>query len=176
MKILLPSHLAETLRQELTAARRREIGGVLVGEHVRGETFRIADISVQRTGGTQTRFIRDPAHHREFLDQFFERTGRDYRRFNYLGEWHSHPTMRALPSLEDCQTMASIVADADVGANFAVLLIARLHFWFGLQMSATAFRPGAPPDAAQIEAEPGNTWAGRFRELRIRPIRKVKIL
>jgi integrative and conjugative element protein (TIGR02256 family) len=176
MKILLPCQVTETLREELRRAGRREIGGVLVGEHVDGETFRIVDISVQRSGGSLAHFVRDPAQHREFLDAFFEKTGHDYRRFNYFGEWHSHPMSRPLPSITDCETMTRIVADPDVGTNFAVLLVVRLHPWFGLQLSTTAFRPGASPDAAHAEAEHGTWRAGRFRELHMPPARKVKIL
>lgn len=173
MKILLPFHVLATLRGELAAARRREIGGVLVGEHVEHETFRVADISVQRSGGSNVHFVRDPAQHRDFLDKFFEGSGRDYQRFNYLGEWHSHPTMLALPSLTDCHTMANLVADPAVGANFAVLMIARLRPWLGLQLSATAFRAGTPPDAAQLEGEVGDGQSVRFRQLQRRPIRWV---
>jgi hypothetical protein len=75
--------------EELHRAKWREIGGVLVGEHVEGETFRLVDFSVQREGGDASHFIRDPAQHEVFLQAFFERTGHDYARYNYLGEWHS---------------------------------------------------------------------------------------
>ena len=43
--------------------------------------------------------------HKAFLDEFFQRTGHDYQRFNYIGEWHFAPPLRALPSGEDCTTM-----------------------------------------------------------------------
>jgi len=50
MKLLLPPKIIRRVRRELRG-RWREIGGVLVGEHVGTDTFRIVDFSVQRKGG-----------------------------------------------------------------------------------------------------------------------------
>lgn len=140
MQLIVPRAVAERLGRELRKARRREIGGLLFGEHIGGEEFRVVDISVQRGGGSPVHFIRDPAQHKPQLDEFFERTGRDYTRFNYLGEWHSHPSFAPLPSSEDKATMRDILTNPDVGVNFLVLIIARLHHQ-SLQLSATGFMP-----------------------------------
>ncbi len=174
MKVLLPEGVLETLERELRQAQRREVGGILAGEHVDGETFRVADISVQRSGGSAAHFVRDPAHHREFLDQFFERTGHDYRRFNYLGEWHSHPGAPAVPSSTDCNTMARLMADPDTNANFAVLLIAKLHSWWGLQLSGTAFRDGQPPDPTDLAVEATGKRLKHFRQARYVPRPRIR--
>lgn len=152
MKLLLPLKVIKRLKRELRG-RHREIGGVLVGEHVSGDVFRIVDISVQLNGGTAAHFVRDPEHHRAFLVDFFARTGHDYQRFNYLGEWHSHPRFLPLPSGEDFDTMLQIVADPAVGANFVVLIIARLHSWGRLEISATLFRPRTRPESVSVEVE-----------------------
>ena len=152
MKLLLPLKIVECLKRELRG-RMREIGGVLVGEHIEGETFRIVDISVQLSGGTAVHFVRDPVKHKAFLDDFFRRTGHDYQRFNYIGEWHSHPRFMPLPSGEDFTTMLELIQDTAVGVNFAVLIIARLRFWSGVQLSATMFRRGCTPEAVEVEIE-----------------------
>ena|ERR1019366_1321347 len=120
MQLLLPHPIIQRLRRELRRAGSREIGGLLMGEHVRDETFRVLEISVQRSGGSQSCFIRDPRSHQAQLQKFFAHTGRDYSRFNYLGEWHSHPSFDPLPSATDVATMQSIVDDPEVGANFLV--------------------------------------------------------
>lgn len=152
MKLLLPLPMIKRLKRELYG-RSREIGGVLVGEHVAPDTFRIVDISFQRRGGTVAHFVRDPEHHRDFLAEFFARTGNDYQRFNYIGEWHSHPAAAALPSGPDFVTMFDLVQDTDVGVNFAVLIIARLPRWRRLELSATLFRAGVIPKSISIEVE-----------------------
>jgi proteasome lid subunit RPN8/RPN11 len=152
MKLLLPLPIIKRLRRELRG-RSREIGGVLVGEHIAHDTFSIADISFQRRGGTAAHFIRDPEHHRDFLADFFARTGNDYQKFNYIGEWHSHPAVEPLPSGPDFATMFDLVEDTDVGVNFAVLIIVRLHRWGRLELSATLFQPGVIPESISIEVE-----------------------
>lgn len=166
MKVILPYTLVKTLGTELKRAGVREIGGVLVGEHVRDETFRIADLSIQRSGGSATHFVRDLDHNSAFLKDFFARTGHDYQRFNYLGEWHSHPSFEPLPSAQDLKAMRDIVEDPNVGANFAVLLIVRLARRSTLRLSATAFSAQESPLAVEVEAEsettPKPSWLVRF--------------
>src|SRR5262245_2536321 len=101
MKLLVPTRIARRLARELRRAGHREIGGVLMGEHIGDDAFRVADMTVQRSGGSQTCFVRRPHEHKRALDRFFERTGGDYARFNYLGEWHSHPSFAPVPSGTD---------------------------------------------------------------------------
>jgi proteasome lid subunit RPN8/RPN11 len=149
MKLLLPPKIVQHLRREL-CGRRHEIGGVLVGESVGSDTFRLVDISVQHSGGTVAHFVRDPEHHRTFLADFFARTGNDFKRFNYIGEWHSHPAFEAVPSREDIGSMFDIIEDAAVGVNFAILIIARLERRRILQLSATLFRAGIVPESIEI--------------------------
>jgi integrative and conjugative element protein (TIGR02256 family) len=153
MQLLLTSPITQRLQRELRKAGRREIGGLLMGEHVQGEVFRVVELTVQHSGGTTACFIRHPHEHQAELERFFERTGADYKRFNYLGEWHSHPSFAPLPSETDVQTMQSIVSDPSVGANFLILLIVKLAGRQTLQISATAFRPDALPIDAGVVLE-----------------------
>lgn len=152
MKLLLPLTIIDRLKRELHG-RIREIGGVLVAEHVGADIFRIVDFSVQRKGGTVAHFVRDPEHHKAFLADFFARTGQNYQRFNYIGEWHTHPAFQPLPSGADVSAMFDIVDDPEVGVNFAILVIARLRFWGGLEMSVTLFRSGVVPELIPVEIE-----------------------
>jgi hypothetical protein len=124
-----------------------------MGEHVRDEIFRVVDISVQRSGGTHVCFSRNPKDHQAQLREFFARTGEDYTRFNYLGEWHSHPSFEAIPSPADLQTMQSIVDDPAAGVNFLVLLILKLAMGKGIESTATAFRAYAHPISVPVSAE-----------------------
>lgn len=157
MRLLLPTKIAKRLRRKLRG-RIREIGGVIVGEHVALDAFRVVDISFQSRGGTVGHFVRDPAHHKKFLDDFFSRTDREYTRFNYLGEWHSHPLFQPLPSGEDIHAMYDLVGDPAVGVNFLVLLIARLRGWRVLEISATLFQTGIQPEPISVEVEnPANS-------------------
>ena len=173
MNILVPGAVTDRLHRELRAAGRREIGGVLVGEHVEGDQFRLADLSVQHRHGDSHRFVRDPEEHRAFLAAFFDRTGHDYTRYNYLGEWHSHPNVVALPSTQDVSSMREIVADPAVGAAFAVLLIARSRPWRGLELSASVFVPHEAPKIASLSPDPLSARGRAFREVQARPRRRL---
>jgi [CysO sulfur-carrier protein]-S-L-cysteine hydrolase len=153
MQLLLPPQIIKRLRRELGRAGRKEVGGLLMGEHVRDETFRVIEVSVQRSGGSRACFVRDPANHQVQLQEFFSRTGENYTRFNYLGEWHSHPSFEPYPSPTDIQTMQSIVHDPSTGVNFLVLLIPRLSTGGKIEITATAFRPDAYPTAVSVSVE-----------------------
>jgi integrative and conjugative element protein (TIGR02256 family) len=131
-----------------------------MGEHQRDELFRVVDISVQRSGGSRVCFIRNPKDHESELNRFFARTGKEYTRFNYLGEWHSHPSFEAIPSHTDIQTMQSIVEDPAVGVNFLVLLISKLGRQNEIELTATAFRADTLPTSIPIMAE-GDSQAER---------------
>ncbi len=164
MQILLSLEIYEQFVRELRSAGFREIGGLLFGEHLGGDIFRLAEISVQRNGGTKGEFVRRPEEHQNQLNKFFESTREDHTRFNYFGEWHSHPNFPATPSPQDMETMQSIVGDPTVGINFAVLLVLRGELNGQLSMSATVFAVSASPRLARIYVEAGaETLSGRRR-------------
>lgn len=141
MKLLLQTEIRRRLERELRRAGTAEIGGVLMGEHVGPDTFRVVDLTLDRGGGSFARFVREVRRHRLGLDAFFRRTGKQFTRFNYLGEWHSHPSFSLEPSGPDISAMRSIVDDPAVGAAFAVLMIVRLSTDGALEMRASLFRP-----------------------------------
>ncbi len=154
MIVTLPPDLVAKFENALSCAGTREIGGVLVGEHVADEEFRVVDLSVQRSGGTESCFVRHPKKHRRFMRSFFRRTGADYARFNYLGEWHSHPLYLPVPSTTDLAQMQMIVEDGPNAPLFAVLLIIRLDGAKHIELGATAFTPRSAPTQVEIRIQP----------------------
>jgi len=145
MRIELAPDIEGRLRKALRSAGRREIGGMLFAEQLALSHFRVMDFSVDLYSGSHTSFRRDPRLHQEALNTFFDRTGRDFSRFNYLGEWHSHPTFSVHPSVEDAATMTELVTNDRTAIAFAVLLIVRLRFHFWLDRSCTIFARGQAP-------------------------------
>jgi integrative and conjugative element protein (TIGR02256 family) len=128
INVILPNHIEETIKQELKAAGSSEMGGVLMGEHVNEGTFRIIEVTIQRHGGTVITFIRDIKRSlQQSIRDFFNKTNHHYTKFNYLGEWHSHPSFELIPSFQDQESMMKIVNDPAVGANFAVLFLVKLN-------------------------------------------------
>jgi [CysO sulfur-carrier protein]-S-L-cysteine hydrolase len=125
MQIHLPRSVSQKLNNALKRAKTKEIGGILMGEYLSPRVYRITDLTIQKGAGTVTSFLRLPLLRP--LQVFFQKTDNQFTRFNYLGEWHSHPSYSTEPSNIDCNTMWEIVTDPAVGANFAVLLIVKLN-------------------------------------------------
>lgn len=155
LKIVLPRAVIGFWRSELRKAGRREIGGVLMGEALAHDAFRVVETSVQRSGGTAASFVRDPDHHGDAIRSFFDRTGHDYARFNYLGEWHSHPTFATTPSRADVEAMRGLLADRRTGANFACLLILRHRPLRCLDVGANVFTAQGEMLPAMVVRERG---------------------
>ena len=139
---VLPDEAAYKLTEALKKARNKEIGGILMGENVSEGVFRVKNLTIQSHGGTFASFTRFLAGNLSPLQNFFHETGYDFTRFNYLGEWHSHPAFALEPSGTDCNTIWEIVEDSSVGANFVVLMIVRLDDAARLEGTITVFLPG----------------------------------
>jgi [CysO sulfur-carrier protein]-S-L-cysteine hydrolase len=118
---------------------------MLMAEQLAPSHFRIIDFSLDEFSGSHTHFRRDPLAHRAALNDFFERTGRDFPRFNYLGEWHSHPAFSVHPSLEDVTTMTNLVDGSGTAITFAVLLIVRLRWGLRFEYSLFLCAAGQQP-------------------------------
>ena len=172
IEVLLSPRCVRKLKRELRAAGRNEIGGVLAAEQIADGKFLVRDLSVQRSG-TPTSFIRDPVQHRKFMRRFHLINGNKPERFNYLGEWHSHPSFPALPSLPDLRQMHAEIHDPQQASTFLVLLIVKLGLDGGLVGSTHAFRRAHPPirvtlgsaDNSSVREEVGHTAPAPMRNL-----------
>ena len=138
------------IKSELAAAGSREIGGILMAEQVEPGEFTVAEITFQRCGGGIARFFRDARHALNALRRFFKRTDHRYTRFNYIGEWHSHPSFSVQPSKQDHASMLELINDSNVGADFLLLLVVRLENDNILEASLTGYQPGRRPKAADL--------------------------
>lgn len=149
MQVEIAENVKSTLRKALKAAGSREIGGVMMGEQIAPGHFRVVDLSIDSQTGGNAHFVRDSEAHSEALNAFFQRTEHQYDRFNYLGEWHSHPRFSVTPSSQDVSSMIDLV-EGERGIEFAVLLIVRLGWWRRLTLSCTLFCRNANPSAVNI--------------------------
>ena len=142
MQILLDDAIEQGFVAALKEAGNREIGGILMGECIADDTYRVKSFTAQRHGGSPVFFVRVIREALGPLRSFFRQTGYNFRRFNYLGEWHSHPRFAPEPSCLDSESMWEIVEDKGVGANFVVLLIIRLNDVGRLEGTAIVYMPG----------------------------------
>jgi proteasome lid subunit RPN8/RPN11 len=150
MKVILPKEIVDILTAELKKAGSNEIGGILMGEHVGENEFKVCDITIQRLGGSFAFFERAVHNVISSLMKFFERTERNYKRFNYLGEWHSHPSFAPIPSGVDYDTMVGLTTDIGFKGNFAALLIIKLHPQYGLEGTVNIFYPDNSSQSGEL--------------------------
>jgi hypothetical protein len=150
MQISLTDDFIKRMRVELRRARSREIGGLLFAEQLSPGAFRLAGFTVDSMSGSDAQFNREPNVHFKLLKSFVDNAGGDYSRFNYLGEWHSHPSFSVNPSITDIDTMIDLVNGRGSSIPFALLLIVRLRFWFLLDASATIFSRGKEPKRTRL--------------------------
>lgn len=148
--VVLNSRCVRKLKRELLAAGSNEIGGVLAAEQVGDGCFLVVDLSVQRNG-TSSHFERDPVQHREFIRRFHERMGHRPEHFNYLGEWHSHPSFPATPSDVDLRQMQDLAEDEEQQSTFLVLMVVKLGLNGELRGSVHGFRPGLTPVRGRLQ-------------------------
>ena len=140
LTVLIPPDITRTLRKALRAAEHNECGGVLMAEHVGPDCFAVRQLTVQG-GGRFASFIRETQSAFRALGSFFRQYSNDFTRFNYLGEWHSHPSFSVQPSSTDHCSMLDIATNPQVGANFVVLLIFKLSVSGQLEGSAHTYLP-----------------------------------
>ncbi|MNH76585.1 hypothetical protein D3C73_288600 [compost metagenome] len=148
MRLDLPMDVCRRLHDEVRYAGKKEIGGVMMAEQIEPGHFILMDFTVDRRVGDAAHFVRSVDDHREALSGFFARTGSDFGRFNYLGEWHSHPNHPPIPSREDILSMERLV-QGEREIDFAVLLIVQAKRG-AFELSANLFQRDAPIGAVAI--------------------------
>jgi proteasome lid subunit RPN8/RPN11 len=154
LRIRISPEAAAVLLDACTRAGTRETGGMLFGEHAAESEFRIVEATAHAVGLVAS-FVRVITDGFTRLEQFFRRTRHDYTRFNYLGEWHSHPLFALYPSSTDTETMQRLVEDPSTGALFVVLLIVKVEN-DTLHAGAWAFFPDARPQTCEITLDAAN--------------------
>lgn len=152
LTLIVPRDLVTRLEDALREAREREVGGVLLAEHVDFNTFKLQDLTIHKRG-TFSSFVRRIEDAWTTLKGFFGRTAGNYMRFNYIGEWHSHPSFDPRPSGKDHGAMRDIVMDPHVGANFVVLLIVKLSVGGVLVGTVHTYLPDGQVTQSRLEVE-----------------------
>lgn len=151
LRITIPTEVRDELQQALRKAGMRECGGVMMGEHIGVNHFAVRRITVQKPGAVAT-FVRSMGSIVKSINSFLRANDNDFTRFNYLGEWHSHPLFSVQPSSQDNATMRDLVTDRRAGANFLVLLIVRFQ-GSSLEGSVHTYLPNGRIHRSDLEWE-----------------------
>lgn len=123
VRVILSDRVVAKMRDGIPRAGLLEVGGLMMGENVADNVFRVLDISL--TVGEPGRYYLDPAEHQSFVDEFRGEFC-DEGRFRLIGSWHSHPSGDPEPGKRDLQTLRATMAHPSTDLAFKVLLIACL--------------------------------------------------
>lgn len=160
LTLILPAEIRAEILTALRSSGRREVGGILMAEHLARDIFAVRSITVH-TRGTFAAFVRRIEDALAPLRLFFRRANQEYTRFNYIGEWHSHPSFAPVPSPQDDLSMREIIQDARVGANFVVLLIVKLAADGKLDASVHTYLPDGSKHPSLLRYEDPSQTAAR---------------
>jgi hypothetical protein len=123
-----------------------------MAEHTGPNQFEVLDLTIHSRGAIGY-FLRKMEEAVARLKSFFVRVNHDYVRFNYLGEWHSHPSFELEPSGKDDLSIREIVEDREVGANFVVLLMVKLAENSELLTRAYTYLPNGTKSESTVTVE-----------------------
>jgi hypothetical protein len=151
MQLIIPTELAARLKAELTSAGRREMGGILMGQNVGHDVFRVLEMTFQQSD-QHACFSRSSGMHNRILKRFLRRTGKRYTEFNYIGEWHSHPCFALRPSETDHITMDTLVR-IDLALPFAALLLVNIDAHDRIQYKAYVYTNSGCHQNASVRVE-----------------------
>jgi len=151
LRVTLPADVRIVLEEALRRAGHKECGGVLMGEHVGPNHFVVRRLTVHRPVAVAF-FVRHLGGVVGAIKRYCQAHGNDYQRFNYLGEWHSHPLFSVQPSAQDHASMRELVTDQSVGANFVVLMVFCLNST-GLEGSVHTYLPDGSVQPSFLDLE-----------------------
>jgi integrative and conjugative element protein (TIGR02256 family) len=153
---------SESAREMIDEARSWvpcETGGVLLGWR-RGPDVVVTHVidAGPRAQHGQTWFRPDSDWQADRIARLYEDSGRT---LSYLGDWHTHPDGRPVPSRRDVRTLRCIAGAAEARCPDPVMLI------WGSTGSSADWMPGAFTLRA-----PG--WLGRWRRAHELPIQLTR--
>jgi len=109
-----------------------ESAGVLIGER-RGKHIVITDISIPGKGDNCSRYQvdRKGKHHQKKVDDSFIESNKTK---HYLGEWHTHPEKRPIPSALDYNSWSKINLNNE---KVVLIIVGQQSLWVATKNHAT---------------------------------------
>lgn len=121
-KIRANNRLLELIGLDVARRYPRETGGLLIGYWIGPREAVLTNIvgSGPKAEHRAESFLPDTAWQRKQLAQIYRKSGRTE---TYLGDWHSHPNGRPIPSQQDKQTARDISEYSDARCPRPLMLI-----------------------------------------------------
>lgn len=99
----------------------KEIGGILLGRFLEGKVYEVTEIAcINSQYNTRIHYQRDVKKAQSIINKRWRETTGE---INYLGEWHTHPNMCAMPSSTDMESLSAIMKQVRHVLPVVILLI-----------------------------------------------------
>ena len=102
MKIIIKKEVANKIKEKILDDMPNESKGACFAYHKDEEVFEIIDTYISKYKGTK--FFANlivNRKYKKFEKLFYKSKGHDYKHYNYIGDWHSHPSFECVPSIFD---------------------------------------------------------------------------
>ncbi|MCW3091406.1 MAG: hypothetical protein JWP81_2475 [Ferruginibacter sp.] len=121
-RVILPAGIEKQMQALITENPKIETGGILAGYADENGDFIITNASGPGPNATHsaTKFKKDVKYCQEFLDNLFLESK---KRIVYIGEWHSHPNEKNLPSGTDIKSLTEIAFQKEYLTDMPLMII-----------------------------------------------------
>ncbi|WP_342560608.1 Mov34/MPN/PAD-1 family protein [Psychrobacillus sp. FSL W7-1457] len=128
-----------------TKPSKKESGGILIGRYIKDTPNAIVDLcTTPQPEDRQKRYFfkRSKKYHQEILDLIWEKSNSTQ---NYLGEWHTHPELRPIPSSHDLKEWGNLLSKQNEDVRYIFFVIVGIHeicVWRGCTKCKQILRMG----------------------------------
>ena len=126
MKVFVPKEISNKIFLAVKKSGLNEIKGALFAEKKDDNCFQIEDVYIGNEIGT-TVFSRLTvnARYKTFKRKYFKKHNKDYINHNYIGDWHSHPLFKCVPSDYDKKELIDELKNSN--ALFLIQVILKIE-------------------------------------------------
>ena len=120
IKIIIPKEIICKLNSYYIG-NTKEVGGILLGRFAGGIIYEVTEmVCIGSLHNTRIHYQRDVKMAQRIIDKRWRETNGE---INYLGEWHTHPNMLAIPSATDLNSLSAIMDKVGHILPVVILLI-----------------------------------------------------
>ncbi len=123
LKIILNSEVIDEIKKYYNSSLRYETGGVLIGKFNKdNKVIEVIEVYELKTNFfSKILYKRNVKKAQKIINKRWHESGGV---LNYVGEWHTHPNMRALPSHTDINSLKEIASKVHEILPGVVMIIA----------------------------------------------------
>lgn len=125
MKIILTKEVSRKIKEKLLSSGLLESKGACFAHYVDKNHYEVIDTFISDYKGTSTfTKLLINRRYKRFEKEFYKKHKYDYKNYNYIGDWHSHPLFECVPSNYDiCEAKNEL---DNSNGNFLIQIIVKL--------------------------------------------------